>query len=131
MTEVKLTAEAASKLRNLSAGGKKLVLDLDDGVGPFSSLGSCALNTHFNVVAAPADKVGADFNQELDSEVGPIYIKDYSTDYFGNQPKISLGMGNAFSISDETGLLDSTVGTVEIQEDTPLAVGQKGPAASC
>lgn len=131
MTKVELTADAASKLRELSAGGKKLVLDLDDGVGPFSSLGSCALNTHFNMVAAPADKVSADFNKSLDSDVGPIYIKDYSADYFGKQPKISLGSGNSLSFSDETGLLDSTVGTVQVKDDTVLAGGQTGPAASC
>lgn len=131
MADVKLSTDAAAKLRNLSADGKKLILDLDDGVGPFSSVGTCALNTHFNVIAAPADKVSGDFNKTLNSEVGPIYIKDYSTDYFGAQPKISLGSGNVFSFSDESGLLDGTVGTVKVNEDTPLAKGQKGGAASC
>ncbi|WDF82343.1 iron-sulfur cluster biosynthesis family protein [Lacticaseibacillus pabuli] len=131
MTDVKLSTDAATKLRELSAGGKKLILDLDDGVGPFSSVGICALNIHFNVIAAPADKVSADFNQTLDSEVGPIYIKDYSTDYFGKQPKLSLGSGSIFSFSDESGLLDGTVGTVKVNEETPLAKGQKGGAASC
>ena len=131
MANVKLSTDAATKLRNMSADGKKLILDLDDGVGPFSSVGTCSLNTHFNLIAAPADRISGDFNQELDSEVGPIYIKDYSTDYFGKQPKITLGSGNIFSFSDESGLLDGTVGTVTVNEETPLAEGQKGGAASC
>lgn len=131
MTEFKMTDTAVAKLQELTTNGQRIVLDLDDGVGPFSSVGTCALNTHFNLVIVPEDKVTTDFNVALDSPVGPVLVKDYSQEYFGAQPKLDVGMGGIFSLSDESGLLDSTLGVVVVPEDAVIQQGQTGPGASC
>lgn len=132
MTEIKMTTEAIDKLKGLTSNGQQIVMDLDDGVGPFSAVGVCSLNTHFNMIIAPAGADLPDFNVALDSPAGPVLVKDYSQEYFGSEPKLDVGMGGIFSLSDESGLLDSTLGTIVVPEDAVLASkGQKGPAASC
>lgn len=130
MTELKMTERAIAKLQKLMPS-KQVLLDMDDGVGPFSAVGVCSLNTHFNIVLAPASHVSKDFNVELTSPVGPVLVKDYSTEYFGAQPKLDLGMGDVFTLSDESGLLDGALGTISVVEDAQVPAGQNGPAASC
>lgn len=130
MTELKMTDQAIAKLQKLMPG-KTILLDMDDGVGPFSAVGVCSLNTHFNIVLAAPSKVTTDFNVELSSPVGPVLVKDYSTEYFGSQPKLDLGMGDIFTLSDESGLLDGALGTITVDEDAVVPAGQSGPAANC
>lgn len=89
--EIKLTTEAMNKLKAYTEKGKKLVLDLDDGLGRFSGEGDCALITKFRVIVVDNDEDVSDYSIHLKSVLGDIYYKESAADFLetGLQLKVN------------------------------------------
>lgn len=127
MTELRITPEAAAKIQ---AAGPDLamVLDYDDGVGPFSAVGVCSLNLSFNLILTPKENVTADYNTVIDSALGPVYVKDYSAEYFEGNPVLKVGFGGILALANDSGLID---GAVEMRVVDTVATNAtvNGPAS--
>ena len=71
-----ITDEAATKLRPFFGDPNAIVLlDFDDGVGPFSKVGVCSLNQAFQLVIVDKDEDIHDYNEKIVTELGDVYYK--------------------------------------------------------
>jgi len=89
---------------------KYLLLDFDDGVGPYSQLGNaCSIGSHFKLVLLD-EELPEVFDKQIDSNVGPVYIKGYSTMYLDQNMRIvrNPSYGN-FELRSDNTLLDSNL----------------------
>ncbi|UQS87407.1 iron-sulfur cluster biosynthesis family protein [Nicoliella spurrieriana] len=108
-----ITAEAKAKIEKVAGPHTKLLLSLDDGVGPFSDVGSCAVDTSFDLVVVDADLDVPDFNKIIDSNMGPVYYKDYSGQYV-DAPGLTLTVQyNQLALKNDSGLIDSGVAILD------------------
>ncbi|WP_179393952.1 iron-sulfur cluster biosynthesis family protein [Lacticaseibacillus absianus] len=108
MHELTMTPEAQEKISDWLPADRALVLDLDDGVGPFSKAGVCSLDVSFRLLAVPRDDLAAPYTETVSSPVGPVHIKDYTANYFTEAPRLAL-QGSRLALSNNTGLVDSNV----------------------
>lgn len=72
------TPQALQRLQKYLQPDSKLILDFDDGVGPFSKLGNCSLDANFKLIIVNQDASLPDFNAQLDSNLRPVWYKDYT-----------------------------------------------------
>lgn len=72
------TPQAQQRLQKYLQPDSKLILDFDDGVGPFSKLGNCSLDANFKLIIVSKDAKLPDFNAQLASNLGPVWYKDYT-----------------------------------------------------
>ena len=72
------TPQAQQRLQKYLQPDSKLILDFDDGVGPFSKLGNCSLDANFKLIIVCKDAKLLDFNAQLASNLGPVWYKDYT-----------------------------------------------------
>jgi Uncharacterized protein conserved in bacteria len=79
--KINLTTEAKNKLQPYVDKGKKIILDLDDGLGRFSGEGDCALITKFRIIVVDDNEDLSDYKITLDSDLGDIYYKDSAKDF--------------------------------------------------
>ena len=69
------TNEAKQRLARYVDDSKKMLMDYDDGVGPFSAIGNCSLDDNFKLIFVDKDRNFKDFDAHFDSNLGPIYYK--------------------------------------------------------
>lgn len=103
-----VTEAAQTKIKNLVAGPAKWLLNLDDGVGNYSREGSCAIDTSFDLIAVNPDVDDPDFNAQMDSDLGPVYYKEYSESYLEQNLKFDVKY-NALILSGDSGIVDGNV----------------------
>lgn len=72
------TPQAQQRLQKYLQPDSKLILDFDDGVGPFSKLGNCSLDANFKLIIVKKDAKLPDFNAQLASNLGQVWYKDYT-----------------------------------------------------
>ncbi|MBW1605140.1 iron-sulfur cluster biosynthesis family protein [Lactobacillus sp. Sy-1] len=110
-----ITDEAKAKIEQVAGKNAKLLLSLDDGVGPFSDVGSCAVDTSFDLVVVDADLATPDFDKTIDSNMGPVYYKGYSGQYI-DDPGLTLTVQfNQLVLKNDSGLIDSGVAILDKQ----------------
>lgn len=112
--ELKMTTEVQEKITNAIPDGYAILLDMDDGVGPYSKAGYCSLGISFRILAVK-EPVQPPYTKQVDSPLGPVYVKDYTTDYFDGNPALKLN-GNTIALSNDSGLVDGNVNVIEIKE---------------
>ena len=56
---------AKAKLTQRLTPQTKIVLDFDDGVGPFSDAGMCTLDVAFNIILCESDQITNDFDKKI------------------------------------------------------------------
>lgn len=87
MMNLKFSKDALKKVSKYIDSNAKLVLDLDDGVGPFShellenGLAYCLIILH-------ESKVPDSFTYEIKSELGTIYVANDTEMYLENEMHI-------------------------------------------
>lgn len=113
---MKLTFEEAAKVKveELLQDGKVMVLDFDDGVGPFSNEGTCTLDLSFKLFIVDKSRLTADFDRTFDSDLGTIYYKGYSAEQMDENMGINLGKYLQFQLKGESGILDSNIDVVSL-----------------
>lgn len=90
MARIEMTSEVKAKLQPYVDEGKVLLLDLDNGLGPYSDEGNCALVTKFRFIAIDPDAPKSDYEIALDSDLGPIYFKKIADDYIQKDMQLEL-----------------------------------------
>lgn len=79
---LKFTDGAKKRLARYVSPDKKILMDYDDGVGPFSALGNCSLDDNFKLIFVNKDQNFKDFDASFDSDLGKIYYKGYTKPQF-------------------------------------------------
>lgn len=82
------TDDAKERVSKYSAPNKKMILDYDDGVGPFSAIGDCGLEGGYKLIFVNKDREFPDFNAKIESNLGDIYYKDYTKPQFSDEMEL-------------------------------------------
>lgn len=107
--ELKITDQAKELLNRFDADNHKLLLSLDDGVGPYSDVGNCSLDMAFNVVLVKDNEETPNYDQKLtDSDGNTWHYKGYSQDYLDENMKLDV-KDHRLILSGDSGVIDSTV----------------------
>jgi uncharacterized protein YqkB len=115
---LKITDAAKNKLEDYLNQKATIILDLDDGVGKYSKMGICSLDTSFRILILDKTQDLSDFTVTLDSDIGEVYIKDYSKMYMDEQMTLDLDERlHMFKLSGPSGSLDSHVPIVDLRPE--------------
>ena len=87
--KLSISPEAQSKLVSMMGPNTRLLLSFDDGVGPFSNVGYCSLDTAFDLIIVDQSAVTPDYDVMIDSDLGPVAVKGYSQTYMSNQMRLT------------------------------------------
>ncbi|MDT3391446.1 MAG: iron-sulfur cluster biosynthesis family protein [Bacillota bacterium] len=114
-----ITDAAKEKLAKYLVADKHIILDLDDGVGKFSKVGSCALNLSYRLlIVDAAEDISEDYSGTLDSTVGTLRIKPYSTQYLDEDMRLDVNPRlNTLGLFSESEQMDPNVNIVDITKE--------------
>ncbi|WP_165003908.1 MULTISPECIES: iron-sulfur cluster biosynthesis family protein [unclassified Enterococcus] len=113
---LKVSEKAQERLQKYIDEGATVILDLDDGVGEFSKMGVCSLDTSFRLLLLDKKQGKKDYQLSLDSDIGEIYIKDYSKMYMDESMTLTLDPRlGVFRLESPSGSLDSHVQLVDLR----------------
>ncbi|WP_226789470.1 iron-sulfur cluster biosynthesis family protein [Latilactobacillus graminis] len=116
-----MTPAAIAKIQAKMTSGQKILLDLDDGVGPFSNVGYCSLDTSFRLLLVPADADIKDYPGEFESNLGPVYYKDYAASYFDEHEILDINDKNQMlTLSNHSGLVDGHISIVVFEKEVMM-----------
>ncbi|MBS9335149.1 iron-sulfur cluster biosynthesis family protein [Fructobacillus sp. M1-13] len=105
------TDKAKARLEKLAGDNKKLVLDFDDGVGPFSNEANCTLALSFNLLFVPNDTDLSEFGATFDSNMGTIHAKPYSLEQMDEEMTVDVNEKYLrYTLSGRGGVLDPALG---------------------
>lgn len=123
--ELRVTQAAQERLARYLSPDKKLVLDFDDGVGPFSALGSCGLDVNFKLVFVPKDQELPDFDASFSSNIGEVFYKGYAKPQYAETMKLDFNP-NFFTmpLSSPNGTLTDNVEVVDLVPNDLQKVSQ-------
>lgn len=114
MAKIFLDSQVVARIKNALQGQPaKLLLNYNDGVGPYSKVGSCSIGTDFDLLLAPAQQTLPDYNAQLSSALGPIFYKKYSARYLDSDLKLTRGSFNQIQLSGKGGLIDGSVNIID------------------
>ncbi len=112
----KISEKAQERLEKYIHEGATIILDLDDGVGKYSKMGVCSLDTSFRLLLLASKQEKQDYPIKIDSDMGAIYIKDYSKMYMDETMTLSLDPRlNSFNLESPSGTLDNQVHLVDLR----------------
>ncbi|WP_086443920.1 iron-sulfur cluster biosynthesis family protein [Candidatus Enterococcus lemimoniae] len=110
--------EAQIKLTPYIERKAVIILDLDDGVGRYSKMGVCSLDTSFRLLLLDQLQDKSDFNLSLDSDIGSVYIKDYSKRYLDEEMTLEVDPRlQVFKLKSPSGVLDGNVPIVDLRPE--------------
>lgn len=103
-----ITNEALQQIKKVFPADSKLLLSFDDGVGPFSKVGVCSLDTSYDLIAVDKDAEVPDYDTKLDANAGNWYYKGYSKIYLDQDMKLDY-KNHRVVLSSESGIMDSNI----------------------
>lgn len=113
---LKVANELKDRLSNFKKEGI-VVLDLDDGVGKYSKLGVCSLDTSFRLLVLSHDQDRSDYTLDIDSNVGEIPIKEYSKIYLDDQMNLEYDDRLALiKLKSPSGVIDGNVPIIDLRK---------------
>lgn len=127
MKKLIVTDKAMERLQHYISPDKRVVLDFDDGVGPFSAIGNCNLEANYRLIFVNKDVDLPDFDERVSSNIGDIYIKSelYANVQFEDQMEIRFDPKHfTMPLVSPTKILTDNVEVVEINE--PLKAAYSG-----
>ncbi|WP_288527819.1 iron-sulfur cluster biosynthesis family protein [uncultured Secundilactobacillus sp.] len=128
MIRLEMDDKVQARLKaHMTAPDDQLILDLDDGVGNYSSVGNCSLDTSFQLLIVTKDNLDPTYNAEVASPLGPVFIKDYTTTYIEGSPKLDLNKYGTIRLKTQAGTVDESVAI----KDYPEVVAAAGKTHDC
>ncbi|AKX85357.1 hypothetical protein H318_13134 [Enterococcus durans IPLA 655] len=113
---LKISEKAQERLQKYTDEGATIILDLDDGVGKYSKMGVCSLDTSFRLLLLDKKQEKNDYPLTVDSDIGEVYIKDYSKMYMDEAMTLTLDPRlGVFKLESPSGTLDSHVQLVDLR----------------
>lgn len=116
--QLTFTDAAKKRLAHFLKPDKKMLLDYDDGVGPFSATGSCSMDNNYRLIFVDSSDQYHDFDDHLDSNIGPISYKGYTKPQLDEQMTVKFNP-NTFTMPLTTlhGLLTEDLEVIDWNED--------------
>ncbi|BAP85651.1 hypothetical protein LOOC260_111120 [Paucilactobacillus hokkaidonensis JCM 18461] len=112
-----ITEAAKDKLANYLGPDKKMLLSLDDGVGPFSGVGVCSLDTAFQLILVDKKLPIPDYNESFETEIGALYYKGYSKEYMNEDMKLDFKSNfQTMPLSGDGEMIDSNVVILDLSK---------------
>ena len=127
MKQLTVNDAALDRIKKYLSPDKKIVLDFDDGVGPFSAIGNCSLDANYRLIFVNKDVDTPDFDEKVSSNVGDIYIKSeaYANVQFEDQMELRFDPKHfTMPLVSPTKILTDNVEVVDISE--PLETEYSG-----
>ncbi|GCF95898.1 hypothetical protein NRIC_37890 [Enterococcus florum] len=95
-----------------------IVLDMDDGVGRYSKIGLCSLNTHFRFLILKDGQDQSDYQSLIESNMGKIPVKEYSRMYLDDKMDLIYDDQRALTkLKGTSGMIDGNVSIVDMREN--------------
>lgn len=88
LMNITFTDQAIERLQRYELSSKKMLLDFDDGVGPFSAVGSCSLDGDYRLILVKEDLDTPDYNEKITSNLGDAFIKDHTAVQFDDEMEV-------------------------------------------
>lgn len=85
---ITFTDGAKQRIQRYLSPDKKMLLDYDDGVGPFSAIGNCSLESGYQLIFVDKDLAVPDYDRQIDSNLGPLLIKGESLPQFEDEMEV-------------------------------------------
>lgn len=118
---LKITDQAQEKLLAYIEEGAVIILDLDDGVGEYSKVGYCSLDTSFRLLILDKAQSHKDYAEFLENNIGDIYIKDYSKRYLDDAMTLDFDERlHTLRLNGPSGVLDNNVPIVDLRPEKTL-----------
>ncbi|MBO0467108.1 iron-sulfur cluster biosynthesis family protein [Enterococcus plantarum] len=119
---LKISNEAQVKLTPYIESKAVIILDLDDGVGNYSKMGVCSLDTSFRLLVLDQVQDKSDFGLTVDSDMGAICIKDYSKRYLDEEMILEVDPRlQVFKLKSPSGVLDGNVPIVDLRPEKGIS----------
>ena len=130
--DLTFTAAAQKRLKKYLEGyDYRIILDFDDGVGPFSQLGNCSLDVNYKLIFVDKDEQLPDFNAHFASNLGPIYYKDFDAPQYDEHMTIDFNPRYfTLPLKSDYRLLTDNVEVLRVSH-VELANKQTAPAHDC
>ena len=114
---IQISDKLQEKLRMFIADSATILLDLDDGVGKYSKLGVCSLDTSFRLLIVNKTQDQSDYDLTVESDVGPIKIKGYSDVYLDQEMKLEYDDRLALiKLKGSSGVIDGNVPIIDLRK---------------
>ncbi|MBB1122809.1 iron-sulfur cluster biosynthesis family protein [Limosilactobacillus sp. Lr3000] len=88
LMDITFTNRAVERLQRYNPSAKKMLLDFDDGVGPFSAVGSCSLDGGYRLIFVKKDLATPDYDKKLTSNLGDVFIKEHTAVQFDKEMEV-------------------------------------------
>lgn len=88
LMNITFTDQAIERLQRYELSSKKMLLDFDDGVGPFSAVGGCSLDGDYRLILVEEDLDTPDYNEKIASNLGDVFIKDHTAVQFDDEMEV-------------------------------------------
>lgn len=85
---ITFTEGAVNRLKRYDLSNKKMLLDFDDGVGPFSAVGSCSLDGTYRLILVAKDVKTPDYDEKINSNLGDVFIKRHTAVQFDSKMEV-------------------------------------------
>ncbi|MDR3190722.1 MAG: iron-sulfur cluster biosynthesis family protein [Lactobacillaceae bacterium] len=108
-----------------------IVLDFDDGVGPFSKFSVCSLDVAFNLIIVDKQQLPADFDTQIESNFSSVYIKGYSKNQLDLQLTVDCDKYLRYALAGQSGVIDSTMGLRDLTDQDLTQAAEVGNATGC
>ena len=95
MKQLTFSPAAKQRVQRYLDPTKKMILDFDDGVGPFSAIGNCDMVANYRLLFVDKGMDTHDFDELVSSNLGDIFIKSelYANTQF--EPKMTVRFDQA------------------------------------
>lgn len=129
--QLTFTNAAQKRLSKYLSDNKQMLLDYDDGVGPFSATGSCSMDNNFKLIFVDKDKQYKDFDASLNSNLGTIFYKGYTRPQLEDQMTVRFNPHTfTMPLSTPHGLLTEDLEILDFSgQKAPVL--EVGPAHDC
>lgn len=123
--DLTFTDDVKERIARYLSPDKRIILDYDDGVGPFSKVGNCSLAANYKLIFIAKDVVLPDFDAHFPSNLGDVYYKGFDA------PQYSAGMELRFNptyftmaLTSPQGVLTDSVEILDVTETVDTVVRQ-------
>ncbi|MCD2255596.1 iron-sulfur cluster biosynthesis family protein [Agrilactobacillus fermenti] len=106
--------------------GDRLLLTFEDGVGPYSQHAMIHMQVQFSINIIGSDMSLDTYDQTIDSNLGPVYIKGYSADSLDEHMTVKYKKTyDTMQLSGDVGVIDDNVGFIDFTDPASI---KKNPA---
>lgn len=119
MNKLFVTKAAQDRIAKYLSPDKQIILDFDDGVGPFSAIGNCDLEANYKLIFVDQDVDLPDFDEVVSSNIGDIRIKSelYANNQFEAQMELRFDAKHfALPLVSPTKILTDNVEVLDISK---------------